>query len=141
MRLLDVTGVFLGYLFAVDSHCEAAFTCIEHEARSIRISSCDQPARNWFLSRFEEPEDDALDHTLDDDLSALVSLRRGTDVPDAGRITFGDMENLMTTREFTDTELQDGAGDVMAVIDGLKDDLLRVRREPCSPCFFFSRSQ
>ena len=82
--------------------------------------------------RFEEPEDDALNQTLDDD---VTSLERHLVVPvdaESGRITFGDEDNMNTSLDFMDEgegQTQHGVKDTVGVarlIDRLQNNLLHV---------------
>ena len=57
--------------------------------------------------RFEEPDDNALNHTLDNDLSSLVTPDRQLSIPmdaESGRITFGDEDNMNTSLDFEEVE-------------------------------------
>ncbi len=88
-----------------------------------------------FVIRFEEPDEDALNQTLDADLGSFVTPRTQLSIPgdaDSGRITFGDEDNINTSLDFEEEEEPpvSGGGDYVGVarmIDTLQDTLLQVR--------------
>ena len=84
--------------------------------------------------RFEEPEEDALNQALDDDITSLVLPERQLSIPvdaESGRITFGDEDNMNTSLDFMDEgegqtqEVKDNMG-VARLIDRLQNNLLHV---------------
>ena len=86
------------------------------------------------MFRFEEPEDDALNQTLDNDITSLVTPERQLSIPvdaESGRITFGNEDNMNTSLDFMEEgegqtqEVKDNMG-VARLIDRLQNNLLHV---------------
>ncbi len=105
------------------------------------------------VARFEEPDDDALNQTLDGDLGSFVTPQTQLSIPgdaDSGRITFGDEDNMNTSLDFEEEDEPpvSGGGDYVGVarmIDTLQDTLLHVSKVIYPDCgisgFSITRSQ
>ncbi len=67
-----------------------------------------------------------MSQTLDDDMTSLVTSPGHVSELEAGRITFGDAENLSTTLDFEEENASAIGDNVGAVIDKLQNTLLQV---------------